>query len=79
MRTRTLISMLSLVVATPAFAQTAAPMNPAQAIEAVAGSRTGEVTGVFEFVVASGGAGGFNVYLNSAANYRDPGNLTIEL
>lgn len=34
---------------------------------------------MFEFVVASAGAGGFSVYLNSAANYRDPGNLTIEL
>ena len=79
MRMRTLISMLSLVLAAPAVAQTAAPMNPVQTIEAVAASKTGEVTGVFEFVIASGGASGFNAYLNSAANYRDPGNLTIEL
>jgi len=79
MRMRTQIAMLSLVLATPAIAQTAAPMNPTQTIEAVAASKTGEVAGVFEFVVGSAGAGGFSVYLNSAANYRDPGNLTIEL
>jgi hypothetical protein len=79
MRMRTTIAMLSLVLGAPALAQTAAPMGPGQAIEAVAASKTGEVEGVFEFVVASAGAGGFSAYLNSAADYRDPGNLTIEL
>ncbi|MEP9357670.1 hypothetical protein [Sphingomonas sp. KR3-1] len=79
MRMRTQVAILSLIFATPALAQTAAPMNPVQTIEAVAASKTGAVEGVFEYVVASAGAGGFNVYLNSAANYRDPGNLTIEL
>lgn len=79
MRMRSQIAMLSLVLATPAVAQTAMPMNPAQAIEAVAASKAGEVEGVFEFVVASTGAGGFNAYLNSAADYRDPGNLAVVL
>jgi len=78
MRTMTLISALALAVAAPAFAQTA-PMNPTQAIEAVAASKTGEVEGTFEFVVASTGAGGFNAYLNSAVDYRDPGNLAVAL
>ncbi len=79
MRMRSQVAMLSLVLATPAIAQTAVPLTPAQTIEAVAASKTGEVEGAFEFVVASSGAGGFSAYLNSAANYRDPGNLTIEL
>lgn len=79
MRATTVISAFVLTLAVPAFAQMAAPMNPAQAIEAVAASKTGEAEGVFEFVVASAGAGGFNAYLNSAANYREPGNLAIEL
>ena len=79
MRMRTLFSMLALTVAAPAVAQTAAPMSPGQAIEAVAASKTGEVEGVFAVVVAAAGAGGVSGYLNSAANYRDPGNLTIEL
>ena len=78
MRTTALIAAFALAVAAPAFAQTA-PMNPAQAIEAVAASKTGEVEGIFEFVVASTGAGGFNAYLNSAADYRDPGNLSVVL
>jgi hypothetical protein len=78
MRAMTVISAFALALAAPAFAQTA-PLNPTQAIEAVAASKTGEVEGVFEFVVASTGASGFNAYLNSAANYRDPGNLTVEL
>lgn len=78
MRVTTLISAFALAVAAPAFAQTA-PMSPAQAIAAVAASKTGEVEGTFEFVVASTGAGGFNAYLNSAADYRDPGNLSIVL
>ncbi|MDG2535821.1 hypothetical protein P6144_19320 [Sphingomonas sp. HITSZ_GF] len=79
MRARTIAAILATVVASPALAQAQAAMGPAQTIEAVAASKTGEVEGVFEFVVASGGAGGFSAYLNSAADYRDPGNLTIEL
>ncbi|WP_294332215.1 hypothetical protein [uncultured Sphingomonas sp.] len=64
-----------LVAGLPALAQTA--MGPAETIVAVA--KSGDVSGVFSFVVASAGGGGFNVYLNSAADYKDPGNLTIEL
>lgn len=60
---------------TPSLAQT--PMGPAETIAAVA--KSGDVAGVFGFVVGSTGASGFNVYLNSAADYKDPGNLTIEL
>ncbi len=64
-----------LSIGAPAYAQ--APLGPAETIAAVA--KSGEVTGVFAFVVASAGGSGFNVYLNSAADYKDPGNLTIEL
>jgi hypothetical protein len=60
---------------TPVLAQ--APLGPAETIAAVA--KSGDVSGVFAFVVGSAGASGFNVYLNSAADYKDPGNLTIEL
>ncbi|WP_155006420.1 hypothetical protein [Sphingomonas hengshuiensis] len=67
---------VAFVLSPAAMAQTAAPMTPAQA---VAAAESGEVTGVFEFVVGSTGASGFNAYLNSAANYKDAGNLTIEL
>lgn len=73
-----LIGMLSaalLSTAAPAIAQTA--LGPAETNAAAA--KSGEVTGVFEFVVGSTGASGFNVYLNSAADYHDAGNLTIEL
>lgn len=59
----------------PALAQTT--LGPAETVAAAA--KSGEVPGVFEFVVGSAGASGFNVYLNSAADYKDPGNLTIEL
>ncbi|UYY77399.1 hypothetical protein [Sphingomonas sp. R1] len=64
-----------LLVASPALAQSA--MGPAETIAAVA--KSGDTTGVFAFTVASAGGSGFNVYLNSAADYKDPGNLTIEL
>ncbi|NYT39173.1 hypothetical protein HZY97_00250 [Sphingomonas sp. R-74633] len=74
MRMRSMVAMLALTLSTPAFAQ--AVMGPA---ETIAAAKAGDVTGIFEFVVASAGAGGFSAYLNSAADYRDPGNLTIEL
>jgi uncharacterized protein (DUF39 family) len=74
MRTLIAISAFVLAAAQPALAQTA--LGPA---EAVAAAKSGDVEGVFEFVVASGGASGFNAYLNSTADYRDPGNLTVEL
>lgn len=76
MRAMTLVSALALALATPALAQTAAPLTPAQA---VAAAKAGEVAGSFEFTVASTGAVGFVVFLNSAANYRDEGNLTVVL
>lgn len=74
------ISALVLALGQPvALAQTAAPLSPAQAIAAAAAASSGEVEGVFEFQVASTGASGFNVYLNSAADYRDAANLSVEL
>lgn len=69
----------AMIVVQPALAQTVGVMGPAETITAVAAAPKGEVQGVFEFTVASTGAGGFSAYLNSAENYRDPGNLTIEL
>ena len=69
---------LSLAVMAPAFAQTT-PIDPARALAAVAASKTGEAEGVFEFVVGSTGALGYSAYLNSAADYHDPANLTVEL
>ena len=67
----------AMIVVQPALAQTLGVMGPAETIAAVAVAPKGEVQGVF--TVASTGAGGFSAYLNSAENYRDPGNLTIEL
>jgi hypothetical protein len=64
------------LTAAPAMAQTV-PLNPAQAIEAAA--KSGEVEGVFEFQVGSTGASGFDVYLNSDADYRAATNLSVEL
>jgi hypothetical protein len=79
-RTGTTIAALALALGQPvALAQTATPLDPAQAIAAAASASKGEVEGVFEFQVASTGASGFNVYLNSAADYRDPANLSAEL
>ncbi len=69
----------AMILVQPAIAQTAKIMDPAQAIAAVAASPTAEVEGVFEFTVASTGAGGFNAYLNSATDYRDSGNLAVVL
>lgn len=78
MRVFVLVSALALASGQPALAQTAA-MGPAQAIAAAASASSGEVAGLFEFEVGSTGAVGFNVYLNSAAHYRDPANLSAEL
>lgn len=75
-RTGTTLLALALAFAPAAMAQNAAPMTPAQAIAA---AQSGEVTGSFEFTVGSAAAVGFTTYLNSEPNYRDPGNLTIEL
>ncbi len=71
---RTIVAIVMLALATPAFAQTA--MDPARAVAATA---QGDVEGVFEMQVASTGASGFDAYLNSAEDYRDPANLTVEL
>jgi hypothetical protein len=76
MRARTIAAILALTAAPSAFAQATAPMTPAQA---VAAAQSGDVEGTFEFVVASTGAGGFNAYLNSSADYRDPSNLAVVL
>jgi hypothetical protein len=76
MRARTIAAILAMTAAPPAFAQAAAPMTPAQT---VAAAQSGDVEGVFEFVVGSTGAGGFSAYLNSSADYRDPGNLAVVL
>ncbi|MHA6719906.1 hypothetical protein ACX40Y_10715 [Sphingomonas sp. RS6] len=70
----TLFGAILLALGSPALAQTA--MGPA---ETIAAAKSGDVQGVFEFVVGSAGASGFSVYLNSATDYKDPGNLTIEL
>jgi hypothetical protein len=77
MRMSLLVATLALVISAPALGQT--PMTPAQAIAAAAKASNGEVEGVFEFDVGSGGASGFVSYLNSAADYRDPANLSVEL
>ena len=78
MRAMTLF--LATVAATmPAYAQSAPPLTPAQAVAAAMAAPTKQVEGVFEFVAVSTGAQGYNVYLNSAADYHDPGNLSAEL
>jgi 4-amino-4-deoxy-L-arabinose transferase-like glycosyltransferase len=79
MRTRTMAAILSLAFVPPALAQAAAPMTPAQAVAAATAAANGQVEGVFEFAVTSTGAVGFAVYLNSASDYRDPANLSVEL
>ncbi len=76
---RTLIAMSMLAFAAPALAQTAAPLTPAQAIAAATAAPSGKVEATVEFVAASTGASGFNVFLNSSANYRDADNLSAEL
>jgi hypothetical protein len=75
---RIAMSIAAVAVASPVVAQIGV-MSPAQAIAAAAASPKGEVEGKVEFVVASTGEGGFNVYLNSEADYRDPANFTAEL
>lgn len=75
---RIALSIAALALASPVLAQTVA-MSPDQAIAAAAASPKGEVQGKVEFTVASTGEGGFNVYLNSEADYRDPANFTAEL
>ena len=77
-RTMIVIAASALVLATPLHGQSAA-MTPAQAIAAATSASSGQVSGVFEFVVGSTGASGYNVYLNSAEDYKDPANLTAEL
>ena len=80
---RVAFSVLALciaVVQVPIAAQsTPTAMSPAQAVAAAAAAPAGEVAGVFDVVVGSTGAAGFQVYLNSAKDYHDPANLTIEL
>jgi len=72
------MAIAALAAASPVVAQTAA-MSPAQAIAAAAASPKGEVEAIVEFTVASTGEGGFDVYLNSEADYRDPANFTAQL
>jgi hypothetical protein len=78
MRGLLIAPLLALALGT-ANAQTAPAMDPTRAIAAAIAAPAGEVEGVFEFEVVSTGASGFNVYLNSAADYRDPANLSVEL
>ena len=75
---RIAISVAAVAFAAPVLAQTAA-MSPAQAIAAAAASPKGEVQGSVEFVIASTGENGFNVYLNSETDYRDPTNFSAEM
>ncbi|MEZ0243230.1 MAG: hypothetical protein ACAH11_07635 [Sphingomonas sp.] len=75
---RVAILTAALAFASPVIAQTVA-MSPAQAIAAAAASPNGEVQATVEFTVASTGESGFNVYLNSDADYRNPANFTAEL
>lgn len=79
MRGMFLIAVLGLLAGQPAFAQDAAPMGPAQAIAAASAAGKSEVAGIFEMQIVSTGASGFNVYLNSDADYRNAANLSIEL
>jgi hypothetical protein len=79
MRTLSILPLLTLVAAVSAHSQSAPAMNPAQAIAAAAAAGNGQVEGVFEMQVASTGAVGFNVYLNSQADFRDAANLSVEL
>ncbi len=76
---RMFFAIAALMLAGPALAQTATPMTPAQAIAAATAASSGQVEGVFEFAVASTGASGFDAYLNSSEDYRDPANLSVEL
>lgn len=76
MRFRFAMPLLALALSQPAMAQTA-PMNPAQAIAAVAAANGDEVAGVFEMTVTSSAGSGFNYYLNSEADYRSPANLAV--
>lgn len=71
---------VTLLAVSPAAAQApSAAMGPAQAIAAAAQAPAGEVAGTFEMVVGSAGGSGYQVFLNSAKDYHDPANLTIEL
>jgi len=54
-------------------------LSPAQAIAAAAGAPAGRVNATVEMDVASTGASGYDVFLNSAKDYRDAANLTVEL
>jgi hypothetical protein len=78
MRMFVAVSAALLAFGQPALAQSAA-MGPAQAIAAASAASSGAVDGVFEMKVASVGESGFNVYLNSSDDYRDPANLSVEL
>ena len=64
----------------PVLAQAkAAALAPAQAIAAAAAAPGGSVDAAIEMDVGSAGATGYTVFLNSAKNYRDPANLSVEL
>jgi hypothetical protein len=79
-----LVLPMAVMAAAVAFAEPqAAPasMTPEQAITAAAANPEHGAQGEFEFVVASVGSGesarGTVVYLNSAADYRTPENLSV--
>lgn len=71
-------SIAVLAVAVPVAAQTAA-IGPAEAIAGAAASPKGEIEATVEFVVGSTGESGFNVYLNSEADFRSSANFTAQL
>ena len=54
-------------------------LAPEQAIHAAAASPEDGIEGVFAFRVASVGGSRSRVFLNSAADYHDPGNLSVML
>ncbi|RDE06996.1 hypothetical protein [Sphingomonas aracearum] len=56
-----------------------ATLTPAQAVAAAAAPGAGPVSGTFEFQVGSTGASGYDVYLNSDADYHAATNLTVVL
>lgn len=78
-KSRQMLASLGFMLAAAAGAQGASTAStPAQVIAAASAAPEGVETAV-EMSIGSTGAVGYQVYLNSAADYRDPANLTVEL
>jgi hypothetical protein len=77
-----LVLLVMLGVATAAIAASdpaeARPMTAAEAVAAAAASPSG-AAGVFEFEIRGSGRDGKWYFLNSMADYRDPGCLTVAI